>query len=322
MGFLRMFTRSSRVASESVPEPPARRRSSLSFGRRRSADPKGASKKLSEALTAELAAQSAVTVALLGCDNAGKTTLAAALKGDTVGAGGPPPTTGFNNLQASREACALTLFDLGGGPNIRGIWPNYYADAHAAVFVVDASAPERFAEAATLLREASSHPMLRGKPMLVLANKQDRPQACSGAELAEAMRVHELDGGGASCQVGAGCIGAGPSIATPSELDASLGWLLSRVRDEYTELGERIAKQKAQQDEADRAKKEARKARLAAKRAAREKEEAEAAAKAAAEPASGAQALAPAPTDGVDVGLPKPEPPPPPAAPPAVAAGG
>lgn len=252
-----------------------------------------------------------MTVVLIGCDNAGKSSLVKALAGQQVKPGGPDPTNGFQNATAQREGVALTLYDVGGGVNIRGIWKSYYADVHAAVFVVDAAAPERFAEAAKLLRDASQHEYLRGKPLLVLAHKQDQPHACSGAELAEAIRLFEIEGSGVTCQVGEGSlapaeVGSAPStITAKSELDASLDWLLGRVRDEYEALGERVRRQAAEQQEAERQQKEARKARLAAKRAAREAEEAAAREK---EAATAAGAAAPAPTADISVGLPTPVP--------------
>ena len=257
-----------------------------------------------------------MTVALLGCDNAGKTSLCAALTTEKIPAGGPKPTTGFNNKSGKRANAALTLYDLGGGPSIRGIWDAYYADVHAAIFVVDASAPERFNEAATLLKEAWGHKFLQGKPLLVLANKQDVPSACSGPELADALRVHELQlltdpmaKGSATAtintgvQIGSGHLedsmtGEGPNIATASDLDQSLKWLLEAVEHEYESLSSRVKREVKEKLDAENKKKEERKARLAAKRAAREKEEAEAAAALAA-----AQAEAPSGA-GVDVGLP------------------
>lgn len=229
-----------------------------------------------------------VTLLFLGCDEAGKTSIQAALRG-VPQAKHPDPTNGFDGTgRAQRDSTALTLLDVGGGMGIRGIWPSYYADAHAAVFVVDASAPHRFAEAAQLLHEAAEHEGLKGKPLLVLAHKQDLPQACSGAELAEALRLHELDGCGTSCQVGAGSLDEGPSIGAASELDLSLRWVIGAVHAEYAALGARIERQLVEQKAREQARKDERKARLAAKRAAREKAEAEEAAAKAAEEAGAA----------------------------------
>ena len=88
------------------------------------------------------------TIIMLGLDNGGKTTLVQCL----ASAQGqrdqtPQPTVGFRNDVAKIGSTPLTIFDVGGGIQIRGIWDAYYADVHAAVFVVDAADSSRFPEA-------------------------------------------------------------------------------------------------------------------------------------------------------------------------------
>lgn len=94
------------------------------------------------------------TLIILGCDNAGKTTLIARIKNnkDLLDS---TPTVGFSTNPAKYGSIPLTLFDVGGGKGIRGIWDSYYADVHAAVFVVDAADSSRFSEA---LPPHSPHP--------------------------------------------------------------------------------------------------------------------------------------------------------------------
>jgi len=218
-----------------------------------------------------------LTLLMLGCDAAGKTTLAAALKGAPIHK--PDPTIGYMTGSAVRCRSPLVLMDVGGGPNIRGIWSDYYASVHGAVFVIDAADSARFPEARALLAAAAVHEALRGKPLLVLANKQDHPHAVGPAELAEALRVHELEAFGAgACHVAGGCLAGARAIADGSELDHGLEWLLGKLQAEYQVLQARVDQQVAAQEEAARTRKEERKARLAAKRAARERDEAEAAA--------------------------------------------
>lgn len=62
---------------------------------------------------------------LLGLDNAGKTTAAKGLAGE------PPetvPTVGFSVITLPFQSYTVKVYDLGGGPGIRGIWPQYYVD--------------------------------------------------------------------------------------------------------------------------------------------------------------------------------------------------
>lgn len=218
------------------------------------------------------------TLILLGCDNAGKTTLIARLNNNGA-IGDPAPTVGFSTNAGKLGTTPLTLFDVGGGKNIRGIWDSYYADVHAAIFVVDASDSSRFSEACELLHAAYAHASLARKPLLVLANKQDLPHAVGPVELAEALRLHELSE--SSYQVIAGS--ASQDLVDGSSLHGGLSRFLQSVASSRPELQARVEREVAEREEDARRRKEERKERLRLKREARQREEEEEAAKAAAQ---------------------------------------
>ena len=263
------------------------------------------------------------TLIMLGCDGAGKSTLIAALRGSKLEE--PTPTSGFDANRTVYQGQSLRLFDVGGGPGIRGIWNNYYSDAHGAIFLVDAADPSRFEEARGLLKEAYAHANLAGKPLLVLANKADLPQAISADQLGQELRTTELSG---ACFLGSGSANAGPAIAKDRALQQGLQWLFSSISNEWEELNARVERAVAEDKLAAERKKEERRLRLEkkrAERAAKEAAEAEAAkAAAAANGDAGADAGA-VPDGGADRATPAVQPlavpitpagPPPPSAPP------
>lgn len=86
----------------------------------------------------------------------------------------------------------VTLYDVGGGEGIRGMWEHYYAECHGAVYVVDSADKERMEQAKEALRDATANEHLRGKPLLILANKQDIATALSEQEVEEALEVPAL----------------------------------------------------------------------------------------------------------------------------------
>lgn len=45
------------------------------------------------------------------------------------------PTAGFNTETMKEQNVTVTLFDVGGGPRIRGIWPRYYSEVFGIIFV-------------------------------------------------------------------------------------------------------------------------------------------------------------------------------------------
>ena len=59
----------------------------------------------------------------------------------------------------------------------------YYTEAHALLYVVDASDPLRMDESRDVLRSLLATPDLTGIPLLVLANKQDAPGAVTPHEV-------------------------------------------------------------------------------------------------------------------------------------------
>ena len=97
----------------------------------------------------------------------------------------------------------LKFWDLGGQKGIRSIWPRYYDDCHAVVYVIDAEDRERLGEGwevfgtsalpnPTLSRltdrkghadSVLSNPQILNAPLLLLANKQDSPRSLSVDEI-------------------------------------------------------------------------------------------------------------------------------------------
>lgn len=73
----------------------------------------------------------------------------------------------------------------------------YYAEVYGTIFVLDAADHSRMDEAKAVLHEAISDVRIRGKPLLVFANKQD----VEGALPADAVAA------------GLGLVGGGPSVS-------------------------------------------------------------------------------------------------------------
>ena len=73
----------------------------------------------------------------------------------------------------SPQGYHVTIYDLGGSRSFRGIWPKYYHEVHGFIFVVDSSDAGRLAECSSVLQGMLDHHQVRGKPILLLANKSD-----------------------------------------------------------------------------------------------------------------------------------------------------
>lgn len=98
------------------------------------------------------------------------------------------PTRGFSISYLSMAGCPQPTFkvwDLGGGRDVRRYWSAYYRKAHSIVFVIDATDRRRLQEVSTTLQEILVDEVLRKLPLLVLANKQDLPNALKDYEVRE-----------------------------------------------------------------------------------------------------------------------------------------
>ena len=121
-------------------------------------------------------------ILMLGLDAAGKTTLLYKLKlNETVAT---IPTIGFNVETVSpNKRISFTVWDVGGQDKIRPLWRHYFHGTEGLIFVVDSADRQRFDEAKVELRSILEEVDMRGVPVVVLANKQDLPNAAQVFEL-------------------------------------------------------------------------------------------------------------------------------------------
>ncbi|KAM6178190.1 ADP-ribosylation factor-like protein 11 [Rhynchocyon petersi] len=115
-------------------------------------------------------------VVMMGLDSAGKTTILYKLKGyqlvETL------PTVGFNvEPLETPDHLSLTLWDVGGQDQLRASWKNYLEGTDILVYVLDSTDEARLPEAVAELREVLDNPNMANVPFLVLANKQEAPEA-------------------------------------------------------------------------------------------------------------------------------------------------
>ncbi|CEM00888.1 unnamed protein product [Vitrella brassicaformis CCMP3155] len=142
---------------------------------------------------------SEVKIAILGLDGAGKTTLLNHLKGrsqlDTI------PTIGFNLAKVKIGSVSAIFWDLGGQLAFRSVWQKYYSETDGVLFLVDSSDADRFGEARKCLHGVLSHPDLGTVPVLLLANKQDLPQAAHVDEIARRLELKTVEVANPSPQI-------------------------------------------------------------------------------------------------------------------------
>jgi len=129
-------------------------------------------------------------ILMVGLDAAGKTTILYKLKlGEIVTT---IPTIGFNVETVQYKKISFTVWDVGGQDKIRPLWRHYYQGTQGLIFVVDSNDRERISEAAEELGKMLREEELKDVVILVLANKQDLPNAMSVAEVTDKLGLHSL----------------------------------------------------------------------------------------------------------------------------------
>ncbi|XP_067404505.1 ADP-ribosylation factor-like protein 13A [Emydura macquarii macquarii] len=180
-----------------------------------------------------------VTLLVVGLDNTGKTSLIMEIQRVLSCEG--LPTTKPNQTELRVDRFDISLVDLPGGQQLRATWRNHYSDAHGIIFVLDSSDVLRMEEARRTLGRLLSHPRISGKPLLLLANKQDKVDALLPCELIECLSLEKLVNENKSlCRIE-------PSSATKSlhksqsrTILQGLRWLLHTIAVNYGVLSARV----------------------------------------------------------------------------------
>ncbi|KAI8836374.1 ADP-ribosylation factor family-domain-containing protein [Chytridium lagenaria] len=129
-------------------------------------------------------------VVILGLDNAGKTTLLERIKatyttGRTLSPDQIGPTIGLNIGKIELNSVRLNFWDLGGQRDLLSIWSKYYSECHGIIFVIDATDESRIQDVKVAFENVITSDLTEGIPVLMLANKSDKPGALTVANVKE-----------------------------------------------------------------------------------------------------------------------------------------
>lgn len=93
-----------------------------------------------------------------------------------------------SHLSSQFKNINLKFWDLGGQKSLRNMWSRYYNSCHGIIFIIDSTDTERFQECYETLKEIAHDESWKNLengdeneilniPILMLANKQDLPEA-------------------------------------------------------------------------------------------------------------------------------------------------
>ncbi|XP_031224029.1 ADP-ribosylation factor-like protein 13A isoform X2 [Mastomys coucha] len=131
-----------------------------------------------------------VTIIVIGLDNSGKSHLVEAFQRLI-------PSKIHSEMRPTQTTLLLddyqvSVYDLTGDLKGREKWPSYYAEAHGFVFVMDSSDIARIQEVKIILTRLMFDKRVSGKPILILANKQDKKDALLPCDIIEYLLLERL----------------------------------------------------------------------------------------------------------------------------------
>ena len=106
------------------------------------------------------------------------------------------PTIVSNFEEVQYKNTRLSLWDLGGQAAHRGLWRYHFAGSKGLLFAIDSSDRQRVHEARRELFDLLDDEKLSEAVLMVLANKQDVPDAMTAEEVAEALGLWKRLGTG------------------------------------------------------------------------------------------------------------------------------
>jgi len=160
-----------------------------------------------------------VQLIMVGLDTSGKTTILYRLKfGQYMNA---IPTVGFNcekveGKNGEVKGVTFTIWDIGGKDNMRPLWKSYLRSADGIIFVVDSSDKERMEEAKIELVKFVKSQNTHRLPCLVIANKQDLPEALDVPEIEKLLSLSDISRS-QLCQIASVCAVTGEGL--PEAMD-------------------------------------------------------------------------------------------------------
>ncbi|KAG2445825.1 hypothetical protein HXX76_000429 [Chlamydomonas incerta] len=192
-------------------------------------------------------------VLCLGLDASGRTTWLYAQKlGEIVTT---IPTIGFNVEDVERNGVRVTFWDVGGCDKIRPLWRHYFQNTDGVMLFVDSNDRQRLQEVRDEFNRLLNEEELRDAFCLVMASKQDLPNAMSLSEISTALDLPRMMAGRHWVLV--------PTRlpVNKQELQGHMDWLVASIKAERNQVARHAraaaAKQKLAQRQAQQMQKQA-----------------------------------------------------------------
>ena len=104
----------------------------------------------------------------------------------------PPEFLCFGMIGTGSRGLQCCACPVEGQDKIRRLWRHYYQGTDGLIFVVDSSDRDRINDARDELQHMLGEPEMEKAALLVLANKQDLPNAMSASDVMHALELQKM----------------------------------------------------------------------------------------------------------------------------------
>uniref|UniRef100_A0AC34QFP5 ADP-ribosylation factor-like protein n=1 Tax=Panagrolaimus sp. JU765 TaxID=591449 RepID=A0AC34QFP5_9BILA len=192
---------------------------------------------LSKGLVHQMVKKDEYNIAILGLDDAGKTTFLERVK--SIFNGAPMidvnriwPTVGMNIGKIDHKRIRLNFWDVGGQSELQVLWDKYIAESHAIIFVVDGSNETRLHESESVFNKIIASEKVRQLPFLILFNKCEKEKNCP--ELLQVRQNLADTRNGISTEDTAELAIMSISALEGSNVERAVKWLADAITRRYT----------------------------------------------------------------------------------------
>lgn len=132
-------------------------------------------------------------ITIIGPPNAGKTTFVNAISGKDTEIENTP-TIGVKTSSVRIGNVEFSIHDAGGHPSYRYLWKINCNSSDVILYVLDCADQEMIATSESQLESLFSDSELVDKPILIIANKIDLPEAMTQNDIIARLRLQEIEG--------------------------------------------------------------------------------------------------------------------------------